>query len=32
MCLGIPMKVVEVHGDRGIVEIGGVNEKPAFSY
>lgn len=30
MCLGIPMKVVEVHGDKGIVEIGGVNREASF--
>ncbi len=30
MCLGIPMKVVEVHGDRGIVEIGGVKREASF--
>jgi hydrogenase expression/formation protein HypC len=30
MCLGIPMKVVEVHGDRGTVEIGGVKREASF--
>jgi hydrogenase expression/formation protein HypC len=30
MCLGIPMKVVEVHGDRGMVEIGGVKREASF--
>lgn len=30
MCLGIPMKVFEVHGDRGIVEIGGVKREASF--
>jgi hydrogenase expression/formation protein HypC len=30
MCLGIPMKVVEVHGDKGMVEIGGVKREASF--
>lgn len=30
MCLGIPMKVVEVNGDRGIVEIAGVKREASF--
>ena len=30
MCLGIPMKVIKVEGDRGIVEIGGVRREASF--
>jgi len=30
MCLGIPMKVVKVEGDSGIVEIGGVKREASF--
>ena len=30
MCLAIPMKVVKVEGDRGIVEIGGVEREASF--
>jgi len=31
MCLGIPMMVVEIHGDEGIVESGGLKKKANFS-
>ena len=31
MCLGIPMKVVKIYGDEGIVESGGLKKKANFS-
>lgn len=31
MCLGIPMKVVRIEGDEGIVESGGLRKKANFS-
>ena len=31
MCLGIPMKVVKIDGDEGIVESGGLRKKANFS-
>ena len=31
MCLGIPMKVVAIDGDEGIVESGGLKKKANFS-
>ena len=31
MCLGIPMKVVKIDGDEGIVESGGLKKKANFS-
>ncbi|MBN1893493.1 HypC/HybG/HupF family hydrogenase formation chaperone [bacterium] len=30
MCLAIPMKVVEIHGDTGEVETGGVRQEAGF--
>lgn len=27
MCVAIPMKVIEIHGDRGIVEAGGMQKE-----
>ena len=31
MCLGIPMKIVKIDGDEGIVESGGIKKKANFS-
>ena len=31
MCLGIPMKVIKIEGDDGIVESGGLRKKANFS-
>ena len=31
MCLGIPMKVVKIDGDEGVVESGGLRKKANFS-
>ena len=31
MCLGIPMKIVKIYGDEGIVESGGLKKKANFS-
>ena len=31
MCLGIPMKVVKIDGDEGIVESGGLKKRANFS-
>ncbi len=31
MCLGIPMKVIKIEGDEGIVESGGLKKKANFS-
>ena len=31
MCLGIPMKVIKIDGDEGIVESGGLKKKANFS-
>ena len=31
MCLGIPMKVVKIDGDEGVVESGGLKKKANFS-
>ena len=31
MCLGIPMKVISIDGDEGIVEAGGLKRKANFS-
>ena len=31
MCLGIPMKVVKIDGDEGIVESGGLRKNANFS-
>ena len=31
MCLGIPMKVVKIDGDEGLVESGGLKKKANFS-
>ena len=31
MCLGIPMKVIKINGDEGIVESGGLKKKANFS-
>ena len=31
MCLGIPMKIVKIDGDEGIVESGGLKKKANFS-
>ena len=31
MCLGIPMKVIKIDGDEGIVESGGLRKKANFS-
>ena len=30
MCLAVPMKVVEINGDTGVVEIGGVRQDAGF--
>jgi len=30
MCLAVPMKVVEIHGDTGVVETGGVRQDAGF--
>ncbi len=27
MCLAVPMKIQEIHGDKGLVEIGGVKRE-----
>ena len=32
MCLGIPMKIVQVKGDEGLVESGGLKRKANFSF
>ena len=32
MCLGIPMKIVEIKGDCGLVESGGLKRKANFSF
>ena len=32
MCLGIPMKIVEIKGDEGFVESGGLKRKANFSF
>ena len=32
MCLGIPMKIVEIKGDEGLVESGGLKRKANFSF
>jgi len=31
MCLGIPMKVIKIDGDEGLVESGGLKRKANFS-
>lgn len=31
MCLGIPMKIVEIHGDRALVKTGGLAKKANIS-
>jgi len=31
MCLGIPMKVINIEGDEGIVQAGGLRRKANFS-
>ena len=31
MCLGIPMKVLKIDGDDGIVESGGLRKKASFA-
>ena len=31
MCLGIPMKVVKIEGDEGLVEAGGLKRRANFS-
>lgn len=31
MCLGIPMKIVKIEGDEGLVESGGLKRKANFS-
>ena len=31
MCLGIPMKIIEIRGDEGVVEAGGLRRKANFS-
>lgn len=31
MCLGVPLKLLEVHGDTGVVEMGGVRRKVNLS-
>jgi len=31
MCLGIPMKVIKIDGDEGVVESGGLRKKANFS-
>ena len=31
MCLGIPMKVVKIEGDEGVVESGGLRKRANFS-
>lgn len=31
MCLGIPMKVIKIDGDEGVVESGGLKKKANFS-
>ncbi|MDD5427832.1 MAG: HypC/HybG/HupF family hydrogenase formation chaperone [Candidatus Omnitrophica bacterium] len=31
MCLGIPMKVIKIDGDDGVVESGGLRKKANFS-
>ena len=32
MCLGIPMKVINIEGDEGIVQAGGLRRKANFSF
>ena len=32
MCLGIPMKIVEIRGTEGFVESGGLKRKANFSF
>jgi len=32
MCLGIPMKIVEIKGDEGFVESGGLRRKANFAF
>ena len=32
MCLGIPMKVIKIEGEEGIVESGGLRRKANFSF
>jgi len=32
MCLGIPMKIVKIDGDEGIVEAGGLKKKANLSF
>jgi len=32
MCLGIPMKIVQVSGDEGLVESGGLKRKANFTF
>lgn len=32
MCLGIPMKIVKIDGDEGIVEAGGLRRKAKLSF
>ena len=32
MCLGIPMKIIEVNGSEGLVESGGLKRKANFSF
>ena len=31
MCLGIPMKVIKIDGDEGVVESGGLRKRANFS-
>lgn len=32
MCLGIPMKIVDINGSEGLVESGGLKRKANFSF
>nr|MBC8386064.1 HypC/HybG/HupF family hydrogenase formation chaperone [Candidatus Cloacimonadota bacterium] len=32
MCIAIPAQVVEIEGDKGVVNLGGVNKEINFSF
>lgn len=32
MCLGIPMKIIRISGDKGMVEAGGLRREANFSF
>lgn len=32
MCLGIPMRIIDINGDEGLVEAGGLRREANFSF